>query len=50
MAKKEFLRKWRNDRDFRVAMLGKGIRVIQDNVIFFNADGTVKAVAGQWVR
>lgn len=49
MSKVEFLKKWRNDRDFKYDMMRKGIRVIQNNVIFFNNDGTVKAVAGNYV-
>ena len=49
MSKKEFLKKWRDDRDFRFAARCKGIRVIQNNVIFFNPDGTVRAVAGNHV-
>ena len=49
MKKAEFLKKWRNDRDFKYDMMRKGIRVIQNNVIFFNTDGTVKAVAGNCV-
>lgn len=50
MAKKDFLKKWRSNREFRLAMMAKGIRVIQDNVIFLDADGNVKAVAGKWVK
>lgn len=50
MTKKDFLRKWRNNRDFRFKMIQKGIRVIQDNVIFFNPDGTVREVAGTYVK
>ena len=49
MSKKEFLKKWRNDRDFRYDMGKKGIKVIQNNVIFFNPDGSVKAVAGAYI-
>ena len=49
MSKREFLNKWRNDRDFRYDMKLKGIRVIQDNVIFFNSDGSIKAVAGAYI-
>lgn len=49
MSKVEFLKKWRNDRDFKYDMMRKGIRVIQNNVIFFNNDGTVKSVAGNYV-
>lgn len=47
MTKKDFLKNWRNNRDFRYDMKQKGIRVIGDNVIFLSADGkSVKAVAG----
>lgn len=49
MGKMEFLKRWREDRDFRFDMRQKGIRVIQDNVIFFNPDGSVKSVAGKHV-
>ena len=50
MSKKEFLKKWRNDRGFRYDMRRKGIKVIQDNVIFFNSDGSVRAVAGAYIQ
>lgn len=50
MTKREFLNRWRNDRDFRHSMRCKGIRVIANNVIFFNADGTVREVAGNYIR
>lgn len=50
MKKVEFLRKWRTDYIFRSEMRAKGIKVIQDNVIFFNPDGSVRAVAGAYVR
>ena len=50
MSKKEFLKKWRNDRGFRYDMRRKGIKVIQDNVIFFNPDGSVQAVAGAYIQ
>lgn len=50
MAKAEFLRRWRTDRDFKFDMMAKGIRVIQNNVIFFNPDGSVKAVAGNYIK
>ena len=49
MSKVDFLKKWRSDRVFRYDMQRKGIKVIQDNVIFFNPDGTVKAVAGTYI-
>lgn len=50
MSKVDFLKKWRNDRDFKFDMMRKGIRVIQDNVIFFNENGSVRAVAGNYVK
>lgn len=50
MSKREFLKKWRNDRDFRYDMRRKGIKVIQDNVIFFNPDGSIRAVAGAYIQ
>lgn len=49
MNKTDFLKKWKNDYIFRFNMRRKGIRVIQDNVIFFNPDGTVKSIAGKYV-
>lgn len=49
MSKKEFLKRFRNDYDFRMKMVRRDIKVIQDNVIFFNPDGTVKCVAGNYV-
>lgn len=50
MSKKEFLEKWRNDRVFRNNMRKRGIKVIQDNVIFFNPDGSIRAVAGAHIQ
>lgn len=50
MTKAEFLKKWYNDRDFRYDMKLKGIVVIQNNVLFFNPDGTLRAVAGNYVK
>lgn len=50
MSKVEFLRRWRADRDFRFDMKMKGIRVIQDNVIFFNPDGSLRAIAGNYIK
>lgn len=49
MSKVEFLKKWKSDYIFRCEMKSRGIRVFQDNVVFFNPDGTVKAVAGKYV-
>ena len=50
MKKAEFLRKYKNDYVFRADMRRKGIRVIQDNVIFFNPDGSLKEIAGTYVK
>jgi hypothetical protein len=50
MRKADFLRKYRNDYVFRAECKAKGIKVIQDNVIFFNPDGSVKAIAGAYVK
>ena len=50
MSKVDFLKKWRNDYTFRSDMRRRGIRVIQDNVIFFNEDGTVRSVAGNYIE
>ena len=50
MSKVDFLKKWRSDYTFRSDMRRRGIRVIQDNVIFFNEDGTVRSVAGNYVE
>lgn len=50
MSKKEFLNKWRNDYIFKTDMRAKGIRVIQDNVIFLDEAGRVKAVAGNYIK
>lgn len=50
MSKVDFLKKWRNDYTFRSNMRRRGIRVIQDNVIFFNEDGTVRSVAGNYIE
>lgn len=50
MSKREFLKKWRNDRDFRYDAKLKGIRVIADNVVFMNPDGSIRAVAGAYIK
>ena len=50
MSKTEFLKKYHRDYVFRAECRRKGIKVIQDNVIFFNADGSVKGVAGAYVK
>ena len=50
MSKEEFLKKWRNDRGFRYDMRRKGIKVMQDNVIFLNSDGSVRAVSGAYIQ
>lgn len=50
MSKREFLKRFRNDYNFRMEWVRRGVKVIQDNVIFFNPDGTVKYVAGAYVR
>jgi hypothetical protein len=50
MSKEKFLAKYRADFAFRAECRAKGIRVIQDNVIFFNPDGSVNHVAGAYVK
>lgn len=50
MSKTDFLKKWHSDRNFKFDMMLKGVRVIQNNVIFFNPDGTVREIAGQYVK
>lgn len=50
MKKAEFIRKFKEDYDFRFDMKRKGIKVVGDNVIFFNLDGTIKCVAGAYVK
>lgn len=50
MSKREFLKKWRSDSNFRFDMRCKGVRVIQNNVLFFNPDGTLKYVAGNHIQ
>ena len=50
MSKVEFLKKYREDFAFRAEARRKGIRVVQDNVLFFNPDGTLRGIAGAYVR
>lgn len=50
MSKADFIQKFHNDYSFRAEARTKGIRVIQNNVIFFNPNGTVKAVAGNYIK
>ena len=50
MRKTDFINRYNSDHTFRAEMRAKGIRVIQDNVIFFNPDGSLKYIAGNYVR
>lgn len=50
MKKAEFLKKYRSDFGFRAECKAKGIKVIQDNVIFFNPDGSMKYIAGAYIK
>lgn len=50
IAKADFVKRFKEDYGFRHDMREKGIRVIGDNVIFFNTDGTIKNVAGAYVK
>lgn len=50
MAKKDFINKFNKDYAFRSEMRAKGIRVIQNNVIFFNPDGSLKYIAGNYIK
>ena len=50
MSKADFIKKFKNDFAFRAEARRRGIRVIQNNVIFFNEDGTVKAIAGNYIK
>lgn len=44
--KADFVAKFKSDYAFRHDMRQRGVRVVGDNVIFFNSDGTVRNVAG----
>jgi hypothetical protein len=50
MSKEKFLARYRTDFTFRAECRTKGIQVIQDNVIFFNPDGSVNHIAGAYVK
>lgn len=50
MKKADFIKRFKTDFVFRAEARAKGIRVIQDNVIFFNPDGSLKYIAGAYVR
>jgi hypothetical protein len=50
MSKEVFLKKYRSDYVFRAECRAKGIEVIQNNVIFFNPDGTINHIAGAYVK
>lgn len=50
MRKADFIKLWNTDFVFRNFAKNKGINVIQNNVIFFNADGSVKAIAGAYIK
>lgn len=50
MTKREFIERFKEDYSFRHEMRCKGVRVIADNVIFFNQDGTVRNVAGAYIE
>lgn len=49
MRKADFIKKYHEDFTFRAQMKAKGIFVIQNNVIFFHPDGTLKGIAGNYV-
>ncbi len=49
MTKKEFLKKWYSDYAFRLVAKSKGIKVIQENIFFFNPDGQLKAIANKYI-
>ena len=49
MKKADFIKRFNSDYAFRAQMRAKGIRVIQNNVIFFNPDGSLKYIAGNYV-
>jgi hypothetical protein len=50
MNKEKFLARYRTDFAFRAECRTKGIRVIQDNIIFFNPNGSVNHIAGAYVK
>ena len=50
MKKTDFIKRFKTDFAFRAEARAKGICVIQDNVIFFNPDGSLKYIAGAYVR
>ena len=50
MTKREFIKRFKEDYGFRHEMRCKGVRVIADNVIFFNQDGNVRKVAGADIK
>lgn len=50
MRKADFIKLWNTDFVFRNFAKTKGISVIQNNVIFFNADGSVKSIAGTYIK
>ena len=50
MRKVDFIKRFKTDFAFRAECRAKGIRVIQDNVIFFNSDGTVRGIAGAYIK
>ena len=50
MTKREFIKRFKEDYGFRHEMRCKGVRVVADNVIFFGQDGTIKNVAGAYIK
>ena len=50
MTKREFIKRFKEDYGFRHEMRCKGVRVIADNVIFLNQDGTVRNVSGAYIE
>lgn len=50
MTKREFIKRFKEDYSFRHEMRCKGVRVVADNVIFFGQDGTIKNVAGAYIK
>ena len=49
MKKADFIKKFNSDFVFRAECRAKGIQVIQNNVIFFNPDGSLKYIAGAYI-
>jgi len=47
MNKINFIEKYNNDDNFRIMVKSWGIKIIQNNILIFNADGSLKTIVSE---